>query len=91
MTTNINDNNMIESIQCKAEKIYIDDLDKAKNALYEAIGTSNEIDMFMWNWFESNISDRGIYFGDATPDELVEALSDEEVFSLDRNLKETFL
>jgi hypothetical protein len=53
--------------------------DDMLDALQNASGTDDKFDQALWDWFEENMSDSGIYAGDATPDEYLDAMSDAQI------------
>jgi hypothetical protein len=53
--------------------------DDMLDALQNASGTDDKFDQALWEWFEENMADSGIYAGDATPDEYLDAMSDAQI------------
>jgi len=53
--------------------------DDMLDALQNASGKDKKFDQTIWSWFEDNMQDSGIYAGDATPDDFLDAMSDKQI------------
>jgi hypothetical protein len=45
-----------------------------QEALMNGIGSSDKYDLALWDWFDKNMGDSGIYAGDAVPEDYIEAM-----------------
>lgn len=59
--------------------------DDMMDELMELIGSKADQDM--WNWFEENMGDSGIYAGDAVPEDYLEAMDDSQTKALYKAMK----
>ncbi len=51
--------------------------------LYDMIGvTEGNMDQFIWDWFEENLGDSGIYAGDAVPEDYLEIMDKKQLKKL---------
>jgi len=53
--------------------------DDMGDAIDSAMGSSDKFDQALWDWFEKNMDDSGIYAGDAVPEDYLEAMSDKQM------------
>jgi hypothetical protein len=53
-------------------------LDKKYEKLQELID-NKEDSLKMWNWFEENMADCGLYFGDAVHSDFLEKMNDNQI------------
>jgi hypothetical protein len=51
---------------------------------------NKKADEALWGWFEDNMSDSGLYAGDATPDEYLEKMSDKQIKDCYNFMKKKF-
>ena len=59
--------------------------------LEDMIGvTEGGVDQVMWNWFEDNLGDSGIYAGDATPEDYLEVMTDKQIKTLANFIKKYY-
>jgi len=59
--------------------------DKMKDELMDLVGSKADQDM--WDWFEENMGDSGIYAGDAVPEDYLEAMDDKKTKALYKAMK----
>jgi poly-gamma-glutamate capsule biosynthesis protein CapA/YwtB (metallophosphatase superfamily) len=65
--------------------------DDAMDALFAAMDKGDaKFDQALWDMLEPLGDEKGIYAGDATPDEIISALDDKEVLNLHKELSKKF-
>ncbi len=69
--------------KCTNEKTNTDDMDY----LYSLIGSDSKTDQLMWDWFEKNLDDSGIYPGDAVPEDYLEIMDKKQVKALAKYMR----
>jgi len=50
--------------------------------LTNSVGSNKKMDQDMWDWFEKNLDDSGIYPGDAVPEDYLEIMTDKQAKEL---------
>jgi hypothetical protein len=58
--------------------------------LDNSIGVNKKMDQDMWDWFEKNLGDSGIYAGDALPEDYLEIMTDKQAKDLYKYLSKKY-
>jgi len=93
-------NSLMEYYQSTKKELPKETLSEEKNlpvswddmltALQDASGKDKKFDEALWNWFEENMSDSGIYAGDATPDDYLDEMSETQIKACFKELSKKF-